>query len=351
MKTGDFRGAEGTLAEGAEAARRAGDRRSELRIAVERQAHRWFTAPVQTSDENLRVAREVIPELEALGDDLGLTKAWRLLSDGHATACRWQHRVEALERALEHARRTPEARPEISGIVGQLAQALHYGPTPVPEAIARCRELLESEAQDRAARAGVASSLAPLFAAEGAFDEARTLYADGMALYDELGLHFRRTVRALDGAEIELLGGELGEAERILREAYETLERMGETGVRAVVAAFLADVLCRRSADEEAAEFADVAEELAEADDIAAQVVRRSVQARVLARAGRLDEAEGLATEAVELADRTDFLTLRADARIGLAEVRGDRALLDEARALYERKGNVSAIRALAAAL
>jgi tetratricopeptide (TPR) repeat protein len=306
----------------------------------------------------MRVAREVIPELETLGDHLGLAKAWLLVGGVHSTACRWQEKAEALERALEHAQSSPEARQEVSGIVGQLAQALHYGPTPADEAICRCRELLSATGNDRAVRAGLSASISALLAAQGAFDEARREFRDSVSLYEELGLRFRRTVRALDGAEIETLAGDLASAERQLRDAYETLSEMGESGVRAVVAAFLADVLCRRGEDEEAARFAAVAEELAETDDVAAQVVRRTVLARVLVRGGRTSEAETPALEAIELADGTDFMTLRADARVALAEVRAaagaegaGRALLEEARALYERKGNTAAARTLAEAL
>jgi class 3 adenylate cyclase/tetratricopeptide (TPR) repeat protein len=357
-KGGDFRGAEGTFAEGAEAARRAGDRRSELRITVERQAIRFFTAPMQTSEENARVAHEVIPELEALGDDLGLAKAWRLLGDAHATSCRWGEKGEALEQALRHARRAPEARQEISGIIGQLAQTLHYGPTPASEAISRCRELLAAAGNNLAVRAGVTASMAALLAAQGEFHEARKLFADSVLLYEELGLRFRRTVRALDGAEIETLAGDLPSAERQLREAYSTLVEMGESAVRSVAAALLADVLCRRGRNEDARQFATVAGELAQADDVFAQVVRRTVVARVLAREGRMLAAEPLAKEAIELADATDFLTLRADAQVALAEVRaaageeGDaRSLVDAARVLYLAKGNLAAAGQLGAAL
>ncbi|HEU5212953.1 MAG TPA: adenylate/guanylate cyclase domain-containing protein [Gaiellaceae bacterium] len=353
-KSGDFRLAEETFALGADEASRVGDRRSALRITVERQAMRFFTAPNQTSEENIRVAQAVIPELEALGDDLGLAKAWRLLSDAHATSCQWGAKEEALEQALRHARRAPEARQELSAIIGQLAQTLHYGPTPAPEAIGRCRELLAAAERDRGARAGVTASMAALRAARGEFDEARTLFADAVSLYEELGLRFRRTVRAFDGAEIELLAGDVPNAERQMREAYSTLEEMGENGVRCVAAAVLADILCRLGADAEAAAFAAVAEELAEEDDVFAQVVRRSVLARLLARQGRGDEAEALAREALGRIDQTDFLALQADARLALADVRasvgddaGAQALREAARALFERKGNLAAARVL----
>ena len=61
-----------------------------------------------------------------------------------------------------------------------------------------------------------------------------------------------------------------------------------------------------------------------------------------------------LALAAITLADETDFLNMRADARFALAEVlvlgergRDAAALVEEARALYIAKGNSSAARLL----
>jgi len=74
----------------------------------------------------------------------------------------------------------------------------------------------------------------------------------------------------------------------------------------------------------------------------------RQVRAKVLARRGELETAERLAREAVELAETTDSLNWRGDARRDLAEVlrlagRTQEAA-DAARSalsLYEQKGNV----------
>jgi hypothetical protein len=67
-----------------------------------------------------------------------------------------------------------------------------------------------------------------------------------VALHEEIGLRFRRTVRRLAGAEIERLAGDLAAAEAELRTGYEALEAMGESGVRPVFAAYLAEVLLSR---------------------------------------------------------------------------------------------------------
>ena len=56
-------------------------------------------------------------------------------------------------------------------------------------------------------------------------------------------------------------------------------------------------------------------------DDIVTQVIWRGVQAKILAREGRCEEAEALAREAVALVEPTDLLSHHGDAMLDLAEV------------------------------
>jgi hypothetical protein len=97
-----------------------------------------------------------------------------------------------------------------------------------------------------------------------------------------------------------------------------------------------------------------MAERAAAAEDTVTQVIRRGVEAKILADAGRCDEAEALAREAVALIEPTDLLSHRGDAMLDLAEVLRICERIDEAHratraglALYELKGNaVAAARA-----
>ncbi len=347
MKSGEFSRARVTLDEALDEARLAGDRASELRATIDAQFLRSFTDPTPAAAENARVAELLIPELELLGDELGLARAWWLASESHVIASRWAARGEALERALVHARRAG-ARHDAGTITSLLAQALYHGPTPVPEAIARCELLLEEAGSDRALVAGLSSTLAGLRAMRGEFDAARRLYADARALYEELGLWFRRAARAFVGAQIELLAGDIDAAEGELRRAHETLVEMGDRSVRPVVAGYLADVLLELGRVEEARELVEAAAETAGADDLVAHVVWRSVAARLAVRSGDVAGATGLAADAVKLAAGTDALEVRAVAVLAAATVaavagRDDeaRGLRREAAALYSEKGNV----------
>jgi class 3 adenylate cyclase/tetratricopeptide (TPR) repeat protein len=346
IRTGDFSRAESVLDEALERAAAAGNKQLELRTLIEREFFRTFTNPNVSMSEIVSVAEAAIPLLEELGDELGVAKAWWLLSEAHVISSSWGARAAALERALEHARKAEDRREE-SILIGFLAQALHYGPTPVQEAIARCDGFLADTHGDRPLQASLASTLAALHAMRGEFDEARTLWSEAHAIYDELGLRHRRAARSLIAATIEQLSGDPVAAERELRWGYETLGEMGERYVRSTLAAYLAAALTDLGRDDDARELTVESEANARADDLVTQVMWRGARGRVLARAGELGPATSLVQEAVELAGRTDFLDLQASAWLDLAQVlalaRSPDATGAAARAkeTYERKGNV----------
>ena len=354
IRAGELARADDVLAEAAERAEAAGDERIRLRVLVEREFIRSSTHPEAGSDGLVRVGKEAIAGLDPLGDDAGLAKAWWLVSEAHSIAGHWQQRADALERALAHARRGGSG--EAAGLVALLAQALYYGPTPADEARDRCREFLAEAAGDRALVAALHSTLGGLNAMRGEFDEARSLHARAVAIYEEMGHEFRRAARSQIGAEIEILAGDAAAAERELAHGCEILERMGERGLRSTLTAFHARALVAQERFDEAEEKTRYSEETAGADDLVTQVVWRSTRAVVLAHRGELTPAESLAKEATALAADTDFLDLRASALAGLAEVlllagRDDEAALaaESATATYERKGNVVAARRTAA--
>ncbi|HUP31472.1 MAG TPA: adenylate/guanylate cyclase domain-containing protein [Gaiellaceae bacterium] len=348
-KSGRFADAEAAVDEALRAAQAGKDRRTELRATIELQQVRTFTAPSGAA-EIARFAAQVIPELEELGDDVGLAKAWRLLSGVHVAACRWEDRASALERALEHARRIPDSPQERSSITAVLAQALYWGPLPAPAAEARCRALLDEAGADPAVRAGVTSSLAGLRAMQGFADEALRMYAESCALHRELGLRFRAAVTAVVGAEIAVLADDPALAEAELRAAYETLTEMGELGARAAIAAAFAELLSTQRLDQEAAELAHVVAAIADPEDVYAQTLRGVVSAKLLARDGSVAEAKVTIRAALDRASQTDFPALRATTLVAAAEVAAldggeeiARNLLEEAESVYSAKGNVVA--------
>ena len=349
MMTGDFTRAGDVLNEALAIAETTGDAQLEARALTEREFHKVFAGPVDASRTIGEVTERVIPILEQAGDDLGLARAWRLRSEVAVRASHWGARAEALERALEHARLARDMR-EQATLVALLAVSLYYGPTPVEEAIVRCEAFLTEVAGDRSLEAAIGNTLAGLRAMRGDFDEARELWTGARSLYEELGLNVRRAARSVIAAQIETLAGDDKAAETELRWAYETLERMGEKGARASIAAFLAESIYRQGRDDEALVFTAITEELAADDDLEPQVLWRSVRAKVLVKRGDRAQAEELAREAAELVEDTDFPELRAIAFLSLAEVLESAGasveadqLVGQARETYERKGNVVA--------
>jgi uncharacterized protein HemY len=186
---------------------------------------------------------------------------------------------------------------------------------------------------------------------EGRFAEARELYANSIAVYQEFGLRFRRAARAIVGGQIELFAGDLAAAEDELRTGYSMLEEMGESGVRSTLASLLADVVALRGNDAEADRLVEITRATAAESDVMPQVLWRRALARTTVRRGEWSEAERLARDAIAIADSTDSLDLRAGSLAALGEVLAEAgrnedaaARLEEARALYELKGNLAAI-------
>src|SRR5439155_15327009 len=110
---------------------------------------------------------------------------------------------------------------------------------------------------------------------------------------------------------IELAAGDAPAAERELRAGYDALKEIGELSWLSTVAGILAEAVYAQGRRDEADAFARESEESAGTEDVYSQVLWRCVRAKVLAHAGKPDEGERLAAEAVALVETSDFLHLR----------------------------------------
>jgi ATP/maltotriose-dependent transcriptional regulator MalT len=345
IRAGEFQRAETVLDEAIAAGSASGERTLELRAIIDRQHLGAFT-DLQGVQRHIDAVAALLPELEELGDELNLAKAWWLLSEVHVDACRWGARAEALEIARSHARRAAEG-PLEAMLISQLAQALLYGSTPVDEAIGRCEEFLAAARADRSLEAAILSTLGPLHAMRGDFEEGSRVCARAALIDNDLGLRFRRAARSLARAEVQLLAGDLDAAERELRWGYDTAAAIGAPGVRATIGAFLADALAEQGRLDEALELSRRTEKESGDDDIVTQAMWRCAQAKALARLGDAATALTLAREAESLAEATDFPNLHANALIAVAAAlaaAGDTAEASVAAGraveIHERKGN-----------
>jgi tetratricopeptide (TPR) repeat protein len=183
-----------------------------------------------------------------------------------------------------------------------------------------------------------------LLAMLGRFDEARALLAGVAERVEELGATRYRQWLAWRRFEVARLEREWVEAESAARETCEAAET--EFGNYMWFCCNRAEVLVELGRADEAEHWLQHGLETAPSDEPTPQMLWRQVRARVLASRGEHDEAERLAHEAVALGAETDMLNLHADALISLAEVlalagKDARAELEQALALYERKGNL----------
>jgi ATP/maltotriose-dependent transcriptional regulator MalT len=307
-------------------------------------------------EESVALATEAIAELEPLGDELALARAWWLRSSGDLAACRWRARAESIERALAHARAAQAGVEMVGTLAGLIAQALLHGPTPVGEAIARIQDLRDELGLDPPLRSSLNTSLSGLFAMRGELDEARRLYRDAAATYEEFGLRFRRATQSFVGAQIELLAGDGTAAERELRASSGAFDEIGAATSATTHRALLAEVVARLGRLDEAEELAQQVAAEASPDDLLTQVLWRAALARVRAREGSASDAVQLAAEAREHLAGAEFPQLAIAALTAAAEAAaaaGDGAeaelLLAEARRIADAKGATASLAQLAA--
>jgi predicted ATPase len=338
-ETGDFERAAAVLGEVVETASATDDRLLAARAEVSRLRLRLLTDP-QVTEQVVREAEPLVEVFEEAGDDRLLARVWELLAWAPWFRCRAAATQEALSRAIEHARRAGDQRTEAQSLNLSIGAAF-FGPTPVPEAIRLCEEIVEQPGQQRRIVASALRALAGLRAMAGEFDRARELVALHKTIVDELGLRVTAASAAETYGIVEMLAGDAAAAERELAAGYGLLDEMGETQNFPDLAAKLAEALFEQGQDDRALELSEVSERATAPDDLSAGVQWRAVRAKLLARRGEQEEAERLAREAVDLAEETDFPVLRADALLVLAELTGG----DPAPAirLYEEKGNVVA--------
>jgi class 3 adenylate cyclase/tetratricopeptide (TPR) repeat protein len=326
---------------------------------------REHAAIVRLFVENLRSGAEgwagrveaeaavAIPVFEAAGDHVGLVRVWRLLTWLYGNACQYGQAVKAADETIVHARLSGDFRKEMGG-ASSYALAAYLGPTPVPEAIARCEELVGALGSDRGTEALVLAMLAQLTAMAGDFERARALIERARSTLDDLGRKVLAAGLSTDSWRIEMLAGDPIAAEIGLRRDYASLEAIGEKYFLSTIAAGLAHVLAAQGRIDDAERYSALAEELAGEDDVWSQVLWRSARAKILAHRGEPADARRFAADAIARARATDGTILLADALVDMAEVcqrDGDevgwRAALDEALRLYEQKADVTSARTM----
>jgi tetratricopeptide (TPR) repeat protein len=299
------------------------------------------------------VDEQVIETLTELGDVRGLALAFHALARVLRRQGRAAESCAAAERALVHAEACDNhgARRQAIGV---LAWVLCDGPAPVDGAIRRCERLLRSSRNERGLEALVRRCLSVLLAMAGRFEEARVHAMDSELAPDEVNqIRLRSVWRTVVADSKEILGDRRG-AEQVLTETWQSVVRLRAhvPDAQAMQAAYHLALLYCDEGRWDAAERC-----LAYGRDVPVPtyfrreaVVGLAARARLAAHRGELAEAVTLAQRAVELAELSDLLNVRARVWQAVAEVQranGETAAAETAVAraleLYEQKGNVAA--------
>jgi len=320
LEMGEFASAADLAEKAIEIASALEDPALEATARIERLRLRYITDAAGSDAQVASQVHELVPTLEAAGDEAGLARAWRLLTYVQVAAAQWGAAEEAASATLDHARASGDRLMEVRGLPA-LAGIARYGPLTVTEALGRCNELLVRAEGDRRAETLILRAIAHLHAMEGDFPTAREITSQVRRTLEELGANFDAALVSLDSGPIEMMAGDPGAAVLELQRDYQTLDRMGERNYITTTAAYLAEALYRAGREGEASEYAAFSESVAAEDDLLTQLLWRGVRGKILARSGRFDDGLAMAREAVRLAHTSDDPTAQGNALADLAEV------------------------------
>jgi class 3 adenylate cyclase len=350
QRTNDLDSADTTLSEALACAEEAGDRRMALRARIELSHLRLFTNRAADPITLVELVQEATPVFEEHGDERALARAWRhvgyVRGSMQGRCADW---VDASERALTYYRRTGWSP---AGCILELAVALFYGPTPVPDGIARCEQLLD-ESTDRLSTAGVLVYLAGLHGLSERFEDALSLLDEADGIFDELGeVYTKASNSGRVRGRTYLLAGEPELAEATFRDICAILEEVRDEAALSTVAADLGRVLCLQGSFDEAPEWSRLAQEHAPIGDKIAQVDSPRPPATLLAHEGRVRAAENVILDALRMIQTTDALGHQGDVLLDVAAVLSSAGRypeagqkIQEALVLYERKEDTASAR------
>ena len=305
----------------------------------------WYTAPDEGTQGLWRAATEAVPVFEQAEASAPLAEAWWAIAEVHLFHCEFEQMRAALEQGLAAAK---DASRE------ERARLQHQSDW------RQCWDRLLSRR-----RVGFAASCAaevedhPVYAAllllyeahlealDGRFEEARAMAEASRRPMEEFGRRILLGSQRRYSGQIELLAGEEAAAEALLRDGYQTLREFGERGNAASVAAFLARALQALGRGDEAEAMALEAVDLGSPEDVEMQVYARLARAAARLAADAVEDAVAIASQAVDIAERTDASTMRGDALLELGRaLRGTGVEEDaddavrRALELYDAKGN-----------
>ncbi len=335
----DMSGCEQLAREAEEISQHTGDRRFE---AYARWLSSWIEVrkgPGYTTADAIDEAKRVIDLCTRLGDEPGRARGLHYLTWGYVVAGMNAAAVGAGRAARDAAREAGSIHDEAWSREITL-DAMVIGPTPASEAHVEVQESLlwAQEISNRRMEAVWYYKRAELEVMLGRMGAARDSIAAGQAVVEDLGPSDSLLVaRCFDAFEAyvhldmtELAETELGRCDRVFLDS-------DEASIAASVKARWAELLLRQGRYQQAEELTEASEGATSSDDHDVHIRCRINRARIEVQRKNHRRAEELASDACTLADMTDWLNLRGQARLCLGEVHAAGSRVKEAGREFER--------------
>jgi tetratricopeptide (TPR) repeat protein len=303
---------------------------------------RSFREPSALQDLRL-VAGEALATAGPTGNPTVLAEAWRHVATVAGGNCQWEESLHAAENGIDAARAAGDHR-AVAALANHVVLALLMGPSRCGDAISRCNALL-LERGTLDVRAWTLSVLACLLAMSKDHSGWEALLAESDELYGQMGDEIHRAIcRYFAGYTYHHLG-DTARAERALRQAFDTMQGIGDSYILATTAGSLAQVLVDQGRFEEAERMIEIGS-VADRADIDAHVLVTVASGRLCVARGDGNGAEDLARVAETLVEKTDETVARADVACLVADVLTLQGRFEEAAdaarrgiALFESKG------------
>jgi class 3 adenylate cyclase/tetratricopeptide (TPR) repeat protein len=261
----------------------------------------------------------MLEELARSGDERGLAKAHMLAFWLHWTATKATLAGEEVRLAAEHARRGGDVG-LWSRALGWYVATLIYGPQ-AAERISEQLDAIERENPGPYLGACVYLGRAEVERLGSRFTKARRLIERALDCFGALGMQTMVATCEQSFAWIELSADEPGAAIAALLRSDAILARLGERSLRSTTQAMLARA--HRLVDDTGAAAAavELAEQLSAPQDVLNFTITYGVRAYLALADGDREAAERWARSAVQASERTDFVVLQAEAKLGRARV------------------------------
>jgi DNA-binding SARP family transcriptional activator len=304
----------------------APDRVRESRLAVAR-AHLRMLDALALDDQEIF---DAIALFEELGDPVGAARGWGALV---ILNCGRSDRLQgdvAAERMLECARRAG-SKALLSQAMRSIGSALALGAAPIGEALVRLRAFYD-ESDDPFTRARLLNCIACLEAMRGHFDESRAIVAQALDLVPA-GQRFELEGYVYStGSRTEYLSGNFRRAEELARADNVNLEAQGLVRYMSSELTFLVDALIAQGKLEEAGVQLERAAPLAAPDDVDALLRQARSRARLEFARDDLETAEEFARRALTYVEAAMAPDEHADSLLLLARILAAAGRHDEAR-------------------